>query len=187
MSRLCAKPSCVAPVERWFDFAAADCHVVERGSPTPSTVGLCATHADRFTLPQGWTLDIREPASSGAESVPRNRSHDRETPWFLTLSDTPAPDVGIDGPALRNDDPVFEPSAGSLLHRAFHGPDRETDVRRAHEAERDREPVSSLDAAAPKSADELTPRRVARKRTTDCDTIELPFPPRESAQHSAVS
>jgi hypothetical protein len=194
MSRLCAKPSCTATVDRWFDFAPADCRVAERGSPTSSTVGLCPAHADRFTVPEGWTLDGLEVVSDVIEPVadaaPRNRSHDRETPWFLTFSDTPIPDLP-DRPALRRDDPaddpVGAPTAGSLLHRAFHGPDREIDARRADEAERDSEPVPRTVAPQLSGADELTPRRAKREQTTDYDTIELPFPPRESAQHSAVS
>ena len=200
MSRLCAKPSCAAAVDRWFDFAPAECRVAERSSPTSSTVGLCSTHADRFTVPEGWTLDSLDPPSKVtepirepvAESISRNRSHDRETPWFLTLSDTPVPDlpdasnIASDDQGNKAADTIVEPTAGSLLHRAFHGPDREIDARRADEAERDPAPISRT-ATARRDADELKSRRAARKQSTDYDTIELPFPPRESAQHSAVS
>lgn len=192
MSRLCAKPTCSAVAVQWFDVAAAEQRVISRSRATPSTIALCESHAARFSAPRGWTIEAEDSGDAAVEAsepgtnepravavdaltagespsrleaalvrdrTPRRRArkHDRDRPWFLALSDTsgatsvePAPDV------------QDEPSVGSLLHRAFHGPDRDVDAERAGAAERDTASAPRMD-------------------------IELPFPPFDTEHHAAVS
>lgn len=192
MSRSCAKPTCSAAAERWFDFMPNEQRVIERVQATDLAVALCGAHAGRLSVPAGWTLDLRagdvshdevEPAAtpddgpsgdSSTEETTVHRSYSRDAPWFLALSDEPA----AEGAEPSEAAPVLdrEPSAGSLLHRAFHGPDRESDIERARH-----------DAAPHQALDELTPRRVKRS-SNGYDSVQLPFPPvDEPESHVAVS
>lgn len=178
MPTLCAKPSCTEPVQRWLDFAPTDRRVIERSSRGETSIGLCASHADRFTVPRGWeyegltTVSGPPQADTGVSTPPAtvskpavNRAYTRDQPWFLALSDTAAPELGHDDTELVT---AIEPTAGSLLHRAFHGPDRADDAQRA-------------------AVDELETRRAARQDDDASSAIELPFPPFESETRIAVS
>jgi|GEM_PF-876905 len=134
------------------------------------------------------------------EDRPRRRKHDRDAPWFLAGSPSgPAP---LDGAAAfvapllpasadvddANSNQVV-PSAGSLLHRAFHGPDRDNDVARIKNADRDLVVADSDDIdSITQVADigDLTNRREKQTESEGYD-IELPFPPFEPARRVAVS
>ena len=194
MSYVCAKPACTQSVQVWLDFAPVSQQVIEREDRTDVSVGLCEMHSERFTVPAGWSLDrlsrsdlaespleaevlIERTETTRAEAT--NRTHTRDRPWFLALSDavideqpldeTGTPDVSADDGGVSGDD---EPSAGSLLHRAFHGPSRAADKSRAE-----------------RELDELELRRAARVpfESKDNGTAELPFPPFESEHRVAVS
>lgn len=206
MSRLCVKPTCSDLAVRWFDIVPAQCRVIERAEASASSLSLCVHHAARFSAPDGWVVDGLVPESPVVESpvseapVPdsspspsRRRKHDRDAPWFLAgsapsataFSVAPIQPVAPLLPALDDDSEdaarVHAPSAGSLLHRAFHGPDREIDVARAKTAERDSSPTDVADV------EDLSTRRAERNEPdAGCD-IELPFPPFEPTRHIAVS
>lgn len=237
MSRLCAKPTCSDVAERWFDVCAAECEVVERSEPTPSTIAFCGSHAARFSVPVGWAWVALDPAEASALSeaeeidvdtatplvvmpdhavpdeadvdaadvdaadvdAPR-RMHTRDAPWFLAnapLSDD-ASDVALnttESPAESSESTHSAPSAGSLLHRAFHGPDRDHDVARALQADQDhggrREERTQSESKTDDDDDvatvrDLASRRSARSPTTSYD-VELPFPPVDVEPHVAVS
>ena len=215
MSRLCAKPTCSDPAVRWFDILAAERRVVERSGPTPSTIPLCDPHAARFSAPVGWTIDTDihsapSPSTlpapipeSGADSPSRvttaltgsgsdssrRRKHDRDAPWFLAGSSSSESPASV-APLLPADDVHTDdaiPTAGSLLHRAFHGPDRDADIARAKSADRD-SAVSAVgeDDVQVAEVGDLTTRR-AKQTEPDGYDIELPFPPFEPARHVAVS
>lgn len=187
MSHVCAKPACTEKVQVWLDFAPASRLVVEQQIRSDVSVGLCETHAGRFTVPQGWSLELLplspadntpaldEPDGDVDEqpesvSAPANRAHTRERPWFLALSDVAIDESVHDGPS---DVETPSASAGSLLHRAFHGPDRTSDRSRA----------------ARNQLDELEPRRAAKtpRGAQDNGMAELPFPPFEPEHRVAVS
>jgi hypothetical protein len=177
MSNVCAKPGCSNFVYLWLDFAPNDQRVLERSSRGDSSVGLCETHAGRFSVPKGWTFERLEGSSGPVESSVANpdptqlthREHSRERPWFLAATERELGDDGIEAnvPDAPGGRVSAEPAAGSLLHRAFHGPDRQMDADRA-------------------ALDELESRRAIRTHNAD-GTIELPFPPNEPEQHVAVS
>lgn len=134
------------------------------------------------------------------EDRPRRRKHDRDAPWFLAGSAAdpsaseapaavPAPllPAGADVEDTTSNEMV--PSAGSLLHRAFHGPDRDTDVARAKSADRDSTSAGSdvVESSSPvANIGDLTTRRAKQTESEGYD-IELPFPPFEPARHVAVS
>lgn len=189
MSHVCAKPACTEPVLVWFDFAPVSQKVIERADRSDVSVGLCEMHASRFTVPDGWSFERvadetpeaestvdRSPAAETADasspSVPKNRTSTRDRPWFLALRDddvvetTSEPSIVV-GPVTTGSS---QPTMGSLLHRAFHGPDRDVDVERA----------------ARDQHDELESRRVARD-TDGYSPAELPFPPFEPEHRAAVS
>jgi hypothetical protein len=191
MSNACAKPTCADSVHAWLDFAPGEQRVIERSVRGDASVGLCATHAARFTVPTGWTfertteqqatkrVERTTPAPAAEVASPQGdlprRAYTRDRPWFLALTDTPSDSVDgepySDVQQATTADPVDamgEPTIGSLLHRAFHGPDRELDANRA-------------------TQDELEQRRAARIDDDGSGTIELPFPPFESAHRVAVS
>lgn len=142
MANVCAKPACAEDVQVWLDFAPTTRQVVERLARSEISVGLCANHEARFTVPEGWTFErldtpkallddetqqdtvevIAEIPQPSSRPVRSPRAEGR--PWFLALSDaTPSP-VSPENVAEDLD----EPTVGSLLHRAFHGPDSESDV-----------------------------------------------------------
>jgi hypothetical protein len=44
-----------------FDYTTRRAWIDELGEPDPATHDLCARHADRLRVPQGWTRDDRRP------------------------------------------------------------------------------------------------------------------------------
>lgn len=170
MEYVCAKPACSEAVHVWLDFAPAVQQVLERATRTEISVGFCADHEARFSVPEGWSFERLavaveqvevEPVSPepvAVEQVPaappqRVRSPRAEgRPWFLALSDTTPSATIIDDDVTHA---VEEPTVGSLLHRAFHGPDRDLDG----DSDGDVEP----------------------------ETAQLPFPPFEPEHRVAVS
>ncbi len=191
MSHVCAKPACTQVVKVWLDFLPTSHQVVEQRSRSEVSVGLCEAHERRFTVPAGWAFE-RLPASETSEAnldavptvaaepstEPANRAHSRERPWFLALSDVVLDEKVFAEDAESEALEPLEPSEGSLLHRAFHGPDRSTDELRAAQAH----------------VDELEPRRAAREPKVakddgakDNGMTELPFPPFEPEHRIAVS
>ncbi len=136
-------------------------------------------------------------AQDQSEPAPR-RMHTRDAPWFLANANDDAPvEQSASHDSANYDDAPDVPSAGSLLHRAFHGPDREVDSARAREADRDqsgrREPRTQRTATADGDDDgdvatvrDLASRRNARPPATSYD-VELPFPPLDAEPHVAVS
>ncbi len=207
MSHVCAKPACTETVHVWLDFAPSSHQVIEKATRSEVSVGLCESHAGRFTVPDGWSLELlprspAQPAADGDEiapdssidsasdvtednaeqaepiSAPANRTHTRERPWFLASTDVVVDEREGD-PAdvvtsrADHDEAVGAPTAGSLLHRAFHGPDKASDTSRA-----DAEQV-----------DELEPRRAARTppEVHNNGMAELPFPPFAPEHRVAVS
>lgn len=181
MVNVCAKPGCVDSVHLWLDFAPSEQRVVERTTRSDSTVGLCVSHEDRFSVPAGWVferLPSAEPVATSQATpdlVPSatQREATRGQPWFLALTDREPlthKDIGHEEQNAEMTEvtaPEVVPTAGSLLHRAFHGPDPDADAHRA-------------------ALDELESRREARAHDDD-GTIELPFPPYGPEQHVAVS
>ncbi len=218
MSRLCAKPTCSGVAVRWFDVDGAGRRVLEQHRPTTSTIALCEPHADRFSAPTGWTwvplaptpdvgpmeqlLSAPTPAGEtlinelSEKRVPQRR-HPRETPWFLVGAPTAptTPDSALssrdDSPSRPASNEPMDPSAGSLLHRAFHGPDRELDSARALEAERDSTAASEDTSDRPDSAPVASVRDIASRRSSNPNVtsydVELPFPPMNTGSHVAVS
>lgn len=187
MSHVCAKPACTQAVHVWLDFSPVSQQVFERADRSDVSVGLCAAHAARFTVPCGWSFERHGSETTEVVTAPpvpvARRKSSRERPWFLeSRDDESAPtDPGPSDPGVNNSaareldvDPsaeiTVEPTVGSLLHRAFHGPDRDVDAQRAV---RDQ-------------LDELEPRRAARE-SGDYTAAELPFPPLEPEHRVAVS
>lgn len=142
-------------------------------------------------------------ASSSSSSAQSRRKHTRDAPWFLANATASEPQDDNEtipeesGAEVSNEFESSEaPSAGSLLHRAFHGPDRELDSARALEVDRERsasrEPrTQSTGDAGDDDGDvapvrDLTSRRNARSTVTSYD-VELPFPPLDAESHVAVS
>ena len=250
MSRLCAKPTCSGAAVRWLNLNAAEQQVIEQAQPTESTIALCASHAQRFSMPNGWewvgvvvpeapllteepelTNEIAE--SAKPDPAPRRR-HGRDAPWFLANSDasprrsasSPAASTdqvavhavagdATDTPEVADDAKISEgdiavPSTGSLLHRAFHGPDADADVARAKRdahlnsgtgssasatsAQREQRTASeSTDSSGGSDDDEVAPvrdiasRRAASATPSTSYDVELPFPPADPGPHVAVS
>lgn len=201
MSRLCAKPTCSAPSVSWLELVLADRTVLERPRPSPAAFGLCEMHRERFVVPDGWKFLVNQTdavVEIKAEVTNRGSDQTSETgdgqpekvdgrqPWFVA-----APPEAQAGPfshplaaawTSASDDEIPE-SAGSLLQRAFHGPDREDDLRRrAEDEEHDRNDGHS---AAPEVS-ELVTRRKESTGVSYHDT-ELPFPPFDLEHQKAVS
>ena len=81
------------------------------------SVALCEIHAERFSVPDGWTMKNDSLQAPEPEEI-RPRHRIERTPWFAvgvtdstnglaTVEETPAPAMN---------------SGSGLLHRAFHGP-----------------------------------------------------------------
>ena len=66
--RLCARPGCGAPSSAvlTFQYATRTVWLLDPGEIDPSTIDLCARHADRLRPPLGWTAHDRRAAASGA-------------------------------------------------------------------------------------------------------------------------
>ena len=194
MSRQCAKPICSEPAVAWLEIARDDRRVVVRSVETPFALGLCEVHRDRFAVPDGWSLDTEQSTATpvvpdSALSAYSDESFDpvasptdsdtsAARPWFLAGSST---EVSHPSPLLAPIDeeplPPGELSAGSLLRRAFHGPNRSDDVHRRSQKELDANEVDQ---------DELETRRIA-KVLDDYGTAQLPFPPLATERQAAVS
>ena len=154
-------------------------------------------HADRFGVPTGWTLTRLEPSLESAISLPiatvpipiptaaealaavepsgdsspgnDTGESDRSSPWFVPAVSVQAP--GVDEPQ----ETLSNPTEGSLLHRAFHGP------------ERDEGPSIAASARSVDEGPAAASKRRRRARSSDdqaeeeardlYQTSELPFPP----------
>ena len=198
MSRLCAKPTCTEDAVTWLDIARQDRRVVERDRPALSAMGLCAGHRERFVVPTGWVLESSGPtttvgADTAASPTPTRtvseaktsgETTSRERPWFLAgTEDAPASTGPLLGAQASYDTDIDEHSlsAGSLLRRAFHGPDADDDLQRRDDAAMD----AMADAEPGESNGREQPRSV---RTLDeYGTAQLPFPPFDLTPHAAVS
>ena len=62
MSRSCAKPICSDPAVSWFDLSRGTQQVTRSSVPTDAGIALCASHAERFSVPAGWALTITDDA-----------------------------------------------------------------------------------------------------------------------------
>jgi hypothetical protein len=73
--RLCARPGCgeVATASLSFQYATSTVWLDDLGAKEPSTIDLCARHADRLAAPKGWTGHDRRAGhvARAAESDPR--------------------------------------------------------------------------------------------------------------------
>ncbi len=197
MSRSCAKPTCSSPAVSWFDLSRETREVARSTSASEQGIALCQVHADRFSVPVGWSLTVAAPepdpsqsntavqSNAAVDEVTPNREHDRENPWFVPAAHIDAAaDIDADEDSL-----VKNPSAGSLLDRAFNGPATD-DVPGTGPNGKDRsgsrDTVQRGSASAPQApVDELSPRRRARSSSDDAEEestsryheFELPFPP----------
>ncbi len=163
MSRLCTKPTCAEPAVAWLEVGRLDRRVIEQRRPTASALALCAAHRARFGVPEGWTIEALTEA--GQSEITLDSAEHRP----LLSGATRAHQVA----------PALDTRAGSLLRRAFHGPDREDDLRR-----RDEDARSDAESA---EVDELELKRHARSMVDDYGTAQLPFPPLGDEPQSAVS
>ena len=62
MTRQCARPGCSQPATATltYDYAGQTAWLERLAAePHPMTHDLCATHADRLSVPQGWRLEDR--------------------------------------------------------------------------------------------------------------------------------
>lgn len=217
MSRLCAKPTCSSPAVSWLELVLADRLVIERTRSTSASFGLCDLHRNRFVVPDGWEIRVASPAAHATElhdpvgvahdeldsksenlSTARTRSKvepvDERQPWFAAER-TPAHSESFKHPLAsawieEPDDEVSE-SVGALLHRAFHGPDRDEDLRRRTDDRASDDGDASDDSP---SGDQRTNTEVAKlgsRRTkvtgVDYEDTELPFPPFDLEHQKAVS
>lgn len=193
MSRHCAKPTCSEPAVAWLDISRGEQHVVIHHLEAPFALGLCQKHRDRLVLPAGWSLDsdspdvssedasatesaTRLPVQPVAEPIEPDPAYEGR-PWFLAGS---SPMLEAPRPLLdrANEEPPEEAfSAGSLLRRAFHGPERDDDIQRRVE--------ERLVGTDPEN-DELETRRTA-KALDEYGTAQLPFPPLDTERQAAVS
>jgi len=74
MARLCARPACSQPAAAtlYYDYDASNAWVEQLAvEPYPAGYDLCAAHAERLTVPQGWTRTDR-----------RRTAHDNGTTPF---------------------------------------------------------------------------------------------------------
>ncbi len=243
MSRSCAKPTCSGPAVSWFDLRRASQEVIRSSVATDHGIALCASHSDRFSVPDGWTfapgpqpeavttqpeavttqpeavttqpeaapvaaasdanavglarVDSEESGSRDDDAKPENadsssnRVHDRNNPWFVPSSavidgasnDGASRDGASEAVLGERPETPTAPREGSLLHRAFHGPQSD-DANSTGADEGDR--VDGRDRAP---VDELSPRRRLRSSSDDAEeeatelfeTFELPFPPHSPA------
>ena len=98
--------------------------VVRRSTTaTEQGIALCQAHADRFGLPVGWSfIDAFARAVPEGQPAKANGSQDaeeaRDNPWFVSEpADAPAAAASTDA-----QESLANPTEGSLMHRAFHGP-----------------------------------------------------------------
>ncbi len=64
MDRQCARPGCAeqASATLTFDYAGQRAWLEElAATPSPATYDLCERHADRLSVPNGWSCDDRRP------------------------------------------------------------------------------------------------------------------------------
>lgn len=193
MSRLCAKPTCGETAVSWLDILRKERRVLEQARESTQGLALCLTHRDRFIVPEGWELQghevdgvITEPDAApiapqrSVVETDDERSGSRERPWFLVGA---ASDVPV-RPLLDTDDDDQvdhgELAGGSLLRRAFQGPDRDDDRARRADTERDTESVDDDDRY------ELETERTIRA-LDEYGTAQLPFPTGRTEVQAAVS
>lgn len=206
MSRLCAKPVCAEPAVVWLDVLREQRRVVEHVQRSPHGLPLCGAHRDRFVVPAGWVFErYHQPVVGaavvvdGAETIteehppnavlgvleeitkPDVQAAKAERPWFL--ADVPESVVSA-RPLLPagDDDDNAQPSlgSGSLLRRAFHGPDRDDDALRR-----------SVETASESPDDRDARYTLETERAADAldiyGTAQLPFPPVDAEAQAAVS
>lgn len=58
MTRSCAKPTCSNQAVSWFDLLREVREVTRSDFATGQGMALCQMHADRFTVPVGWSLKV---------------------------------------------------------------------------------------------------------------------------------
>ncbi len=195
MSRLCAKPTCGETAVSWLDILREDRRVIEQTRETAHGLALCAIHRERFVVPAGWQLQQVDTVSTGPEldaevvtsttapeeTAGNERSPSSERPWFLaaTSSDAPVRPLLVADDDAETDD-HSELTSGSLLRRAFQGPDRDDD--RARRANADW-PEESADVDA--RYDQETERTI--RSLDEYGTAQLPFPPVDNEVQAAVS
>lgn len=198
MSRLCAKPTCSELAVSWLDIVRQDRRVIEHAHATVNGLAICVTHRDRFVVPDGWEIIELDPKSTGvveprdeaSDVAPAQRPSSREFPWFLAgASDghhgevRPLLEVELD-----NDLHQDSLTAGSLLRRAFRGPDRDDDLQRQAAATETTE-TNETAAAECFGEDERYERETqqAIRALDEYGTSQLPFPPADAEPRAAVS
>jgi len=158
MDRLCAKPTCAIAAVAFLEVQRHSRVVVERPTPSEVTMGLCEKHRSRFGVPAGWRFETLEVAAA---------------------VDRPL----LAGMTRNQQDGIAGPTAGSLLHRAFHGPS-ESETEEVLPAP-DLDAVEPIPSAVVADADELESRRAARV-VDPYGTAQLPFPPSEAGTNRAA-
>ena len=163
MDRLCAKPTCALDAVAWLEVQRQSRSVVERPARSEVTMGLCEKHRSRFGVPAGWRFDTME-GTAEASARPL-----------------------LPGMTRNHQDSVAGPTAGSLLHRAFHGPSEEDADEACDQPQTELGADEAVSSADVTDADELGNRRAARA-VDPYGTAQLPFPPTESdVRRAAVS
>lgn len=200
MSRLCAKPTCSDPAVSWLDILRQDRRVIEHAQPSANGLAMCGTHRGRFVVPDGWEIvDLEESASEVTSVDTTIRSADavvetagapttssREFPWFLAGANAGSAPVRPLLEADSYDDPNEDSfRAGSLLRRAFHGPDRDDDLQR-QAAVASNDETTVVECADEDERYELETQR-AMRALDDYGTAQLPFPPVDAEPRAAVS
>ena len=87
MTRSCAKPTCSNQAVSWFALLRERREVTRSDSPTGQGMALCQMHADRFTVPVGWTLKVVGDSSEDPE--PSNDSAAAEAAAAVAEKDEP--------------------------------------------------------------------------------------------------
>ncbi len=171
MSGRCAKPECADEAAAWFVFAPAEQLVIRRPEAGIATVALCADHAERFDVPEGWQI---EPAQTP--------DHDDALVWGSPRPETRAPRRGVWFAPDVDSEPAtaHHPSAGGLLGRAFGGPvaDRTDPAERPAESGSPTE-LAEVDGGGVEPFVEAD-LRIDERFEVDFDeygTTQLPFPP----------
>lgn len=69
MTRSCAKPTCSSLAVNWFDVSREACVVTRSASETGQGIALCRAHAERFSVPAGWSLVVVDAVISQPELI----------------------------------------------------------------------------------------------------------------------
>jgi hypothetical protein len=77
--RLCARPGCggAATATLSFQYGTREVWLDDLGAREPSTIDLCARHADRLAAPKGWTGHDRRAATERAAAERAAAEHER--------------------------------------------------------------------------------------------------------------